>query len=136
MYGLENIAYISNDQLKKFYFFSNSDFFRDRDRLDGAVITFFENDRTEARLFLNPLSERYEAMKVSALTRAFGDEVGDPLRKEAAGNAFILREPLQGCDEDTRLAHLASVYETGPLMTLPMTGTAFTVVEGPTEGNA
>lgn len=117
LYGTANILEKDATSYRRCYYFLHADFFRRAAVLDGAIVAHTDGQRISARLCLNALSPRYEALKVSTVVRPFGTGIEDPLALEAAGSAFILDCDLDRRNEDPRLVYLQKKYNTGPLMT-------------------
>jgi hypothetical protein len=75
LYGLATVVSASSRQTYDCYFFYNSDFYRFREILDGAIIS----TEMQAKFLLNPLSSRYEQLKNSSLPKHLGNDVVDPV---------------------------------------------------------
>jgi hypothetical protein len=114
LYGLTDI--VSSQGASDCYFFFNSDFYRFRDIIDGAIVS----TESDARLLLNPLSPRYAQLKVSSLPRHLGDAVVDPLELESRGKAFIVDSNVDRTDKETVLIYLRKKYGLDDMMDLTM----------------
>jgi len=122
LYG--STCMISSKGSSDCYFFYNSDFFRYRNSLDGAIVS----TETEANLLLNPLSPRYNQFKNSSLSQLLGDAVIDPIQLERSGKAFLVDSDLDRNNKEQVLKYLREKYRIDDLMDLPMTylsGTLF-----------
>lgn len=104
LYGSTTIA--STERALGCYFFYNSDFYRFREILDGAIIS----TETRAKLLLNSLSPRYEQLKNSSLPKYLGDAVVDPIELESNALAFMLDGDVDRKDKETILAYLRKKY--------------------------
>lgn len=114
LYGSAHIFDRDCDHLRLCYFFYDSDFYRHAETLDAAVA--YENgDEVSAKLCLNPMSPRYEALRSSKLHAAFGGAVEDP-RLDV--DAFVLDSNAPRDDESRKLTYLQNKYDTKPLMTM------------------
>ena len=82
--------------IKTCYYFTHSDFFNNRDVLDGAFI-FGENS---GRLCINSLSPNYERVIESKFVNRFRPGVPDPIEQEKSGSAYILDADLPRNDEE------------------------------------
>jgi hypothetical protein len=87
-YGLRLVAGNREGRgiLKDAYYVDNSDFYRQRNVLDGIVV-----GRTMAGLFLNDHSPKYPELRDSRFRRLFGRYVCDPIELERMGEALYLR---------------------------------------------
>ncbi|MFL6600171.1 MAG: hypothetical protein ACJ8R9_02475 [Steroidobacteraceae bacterium] len=88
-------------------YFRDSDFFRYRATLDGAVITM-DLGGGEVQIFClaNDQSAKYEAFRGSPLPQAFPVGFYDPAAKEAAGEAVVIRGAFDRRNANVVLAHL------------------------------
>jgi hypothetical protein len=120
LYGTTNIFQLGQSRLKRCYFFRNSDFFRHRNTLDGAVVAEIEDQDISARLCLNPLSPRYEKLKASPLSASFGTAVVDPLKEEADGEAYLVDSDLDRTKTNEVLQFLQSKYRVDKIMNMDM----------------
>ena len=120
LYGSTNILQLGQSQLKRCYFFRNSDFFRHRDTLDGAVVAELDNQNISARLCLNPLSPRYDKLKASPLSACFGTAIVDPLKEESDGEAYLVDCDLDRGKKNEVLKFLQSKYGVDKIMDMDM----------------
>lgn len=116
LYGRTNILEMNAAGYKRCYYFRHADFFRRADVIDGAVVAHTDGKSISARLCLNSLSPRFQALRKSAVLRPFGSNVEDPEVLEAEGAAYIVDAVLDKKDEGRLLAYLQQKYATGPLM--------------------
>jgi hypothetical protein len=127
LYGSTRIIELDNQKLRHCYFFRNSDFHRCADVLDGAVVAHIIGNSLSAKLCLNPLSVRWEALRDSAFARPFGTAIEDPVESESAGIAFVVDADIDRKDEGAVLRFLQQKYSTRPLMKMDMGFTSATV---------
>jgi hypothetical protein len=120
LYGSTNIFQLGQSRLKRCYFFRNSDFFRHRDTLDGAVVAELDDQNISTRLCLNPLSPRYEKLKASPLSASFGTAIIDPLKEEADGEAYLVDCDLDRAKTNEVLQFLQSKYRVDKIMDMDM----------------
>lgn len=120
LYGRTNILELGSDGYRRCYFFRDSDFFRRRDVIDGAVAAHTDGSTITARVCLNPLSPRYEALRQSPVLQPFGTAIEDPLKLEASGTAFVLDADLDRRVEGPLLEYLQEKYSTHPLMKIDL----------------
>lgn len=127
LYGSTRILEMDNQGLRQCYFFRNSDFHRCADALDGAVVAHITGESLSAKLCLNPLAARWEALRDSGFAKRFGTAIEDPLESESAGIAFIVDTDIDRDDEGAVLRFLQQKYATKPLMKMDMGLTSATV---------
>jgi hypothetical protein len=120
LYGSTNIFQLGQPRLKLCYFFRNSDFFRHRETLDGAVVAEIVGQDISAQLCLNPLSPRYEKLKASPLSASFGTAVIDPLKEEADGDAYLVDCDLDRAKSNEVLQFLQTKYRVDKIMDMDM----------------
>lgn len=121
LYGSTNIVERSRIvPLRRCYFYRNSDFFRFREHVDGAVVAESDGEHVNLKLCLNPLSPRFNEFRVSRTRAAFGTGVLDPLVDEAEGGAFIVDCDLDRSRENDLLEFLRNKYGTDYLMQMDM----------------
>ena len=116
LYGRTNILEMNAAGYRRCYYFQHADFFRRADVIDGAVVAHTDGKSISAKLCLNSLSPRFQALRKSAVLRPFGTAVEDPESLEAEGSAYILDAALDRKEEGRLLAYLQQKYATGPLM--------------------
>lgn len=116
LYGTTNILERGASGFRRCYFFRNSEFYRHAQVFDGAIAASISGSQIHAKLCLNPLSKRCEALRYSAATAAFGAAVLDPEHEEKDGVAFIVTADIDRRDERKLLAHIESKYKTDALM--------------------
>jgi hypothetical protein len=120
LYDRANILEMNTDNYRRCYYFRNADFFRRAFVIDGAVAAYTDGKSITAKLCLNALSPRYQALRQSEVVHRFGTEVEDPMELEASGAAFILDCDLNRKEEGPLLAHLQAKYKTAPLMSFDL----------------
>lgn len=120
LYGSTNIFQLGQPHLTCCYFFRNSDFYRHKETLDGAVVAEIVGQSISARLCLNPLSPRYEKLKASPLSAAFGTAVIDPLKEEADGDAYLVDCDLDRTKSNEVLEFLQKKYRVDKIMNMDM----------------
>jgi hypothetical protein len=116
LYGRTNILEMNASGYRRCYYFRHADFFRRASIVDGAVVAHTDGKAISARLCLNSLSPRFEALRLSVILKPFGTAVEDPAALEANGTAFVLDSALDRRQEGPLLAYLQKKYSTGPLM--------------------
>lgn len=120
VYGKSGIVELDNSKYRACYFFRNSDFFRFRENLDGAVAAYSDGKELSATLCLNPLSLRYMEFKASPFVKAFGTAICDPVTDEKEGRAFIVDRDIDRNNQNSILEFLQQKYSTKPLMNMDM----------------
>jgi len=116
LYGLTRIIFDEKEpQVKDCYFFHNSEFYRYRHTIDGAIVS----TETQAKLLLNPLSPRYLGIEESSLRKHFGNAVVNPINLESEGKAFIVESDIDRLDCESVLSYLCTKYKIDNAMNLP-----------------
>lgn len=120
LYGSTRIFESDDSHMKECYFFHNSDFYRFKEYLDGAVVAFLVNSTVTMKLCLNPFSERWMKLRDSPFAAKFPNGLIDPLDEEATGKAYIADTDIDRKQSAAVLAYLQSKYATGPLFNMDM----------------
>jgi hypothetical protein len=116
LYGRTNILEMNAAHYRRCYYFRNADFFRRSSIIDGAIVAYTDGSSISAKLCLNSLSPRFQALRRSTVVLPFGSAVEDPMAREAEGTAFILDCDLDRKNEAPLLTYLQEKYATEPLM--------------------
>lgn len=116
LYGRANILEMNASGYRRCYYFRHADFFRRAEVIDGAVVAHTDGSSISAKLCLNSLSPRFQALRNSSVLKPFGTAVEDPESLEAEGTAFVLDAALDRKHEGPLLDYLRQKYGTGPLM--------------------
>lgn len=112
LYGSTNIAELNQSKLKECYFFRNSDFFRFKDQLDGAVVLYFTSESSATmKLCLNPYSKNWEALRDSPYAKKFLNGIIDPIADEATGNSYIADTNIDRNNKAAVLDYLQNKYK-------------------------
>lgn len=135
LYGRANILEMNASGYRRCYYFRHADFYRRADVIDGAVVAHTDGKSISAKLCLNALSPRFEALLASPVLKSFGTAVENPMALEAEGTAFILDADLDRKQQQPLLTYLQRKYGTGPLMAFDLGYTSAAIlVDG--EGGA
>jgi len=114
LYGITQLADLGKSPLNSYpcYFFSFSDFFRHKDVLDAAIVSYPdpESPSLHSIVCLNPHSERYANFKKSKLVSLFGTSVVDPPAQESDGTAYIADEAIDRRDVNAMIEYLRKKY--------------------------
>ena len=91
IYGIVSLNSFSWDgeiptEFKDCFFFSHSDFYNQREHLDGLII----GKSDVSLLCLNPYSEKYKELKNSALAWAMSPDIIDPNKLEKEGKIYVI----------------------------------------------
>jgi hypothetical protein len=133
LYGSTRIFEIERPGMRECYFFRNSDFYRYRDHLDGAVAAYVEGQTVTVKLCLNPYAEAWEALRDSPYARRFKVGLIDPVAEEAAGHAYIADSDMPRTDDASILRFLEQKYGLKMANNMDM-NLASAVVRVPREG--
>lgn len=128
LYGRTNILEMNASGFRRCYYFRHADFFRRADVIDGAVVAHSDGKSISAKLCLNSLSPRFQALRNSPVLEPFGTAVEDPEALEADGTAFVLDAALDRKLEGPLLNYLQQKYGTGPLMKFDMGYTSASIL--------
>lgn len=115
LFGSRSIVNMDEGGMRTCYFFTNSDFYRYRDSLDGAIVS----TESIARLLLNPYSKRFPELAQSSLFKLKELNAVDPTTEEKDGVAYIVEGDIDRNDEEVVLSFLRSKYGIEKIM--PMT---------------
>jgi len=92
LYGRKSI--IIGNKEKECYFFSHSEFIKNS-YLDGAIISYFDDDDSIKTSFcINPYSRNYKELKKSAILEVFQNSVIDPIELEQQGLIYIVDKDI------------------------------------------
>ncbi len=116
LYGSRSIMNLDKGGMRTCYFFANSDFYRYRDSLDGAIVS---TDST-ARLLLNPYSKLFTELARSSLSKLKELNAVNPTNEETEGRAYIVEGDLNRNDEALVLSYLRSKYRIERIMTMTL----------------
>ena len=120
LYGSAKVLGPDEKYIRKCYFFRNSEFYRLKNSLDGAVAAYLSGSTVTVHLCLNPYSENCEALRISPLAEAFSNGLVDPVAEEAEGSAYIVDPAIDRGNSSAVLQHLQSKYRRPRLMEMPM----------------
>lgn len=110
LYGSKTILTTGNKVLDvpiDCYFYSHSDFFNNKDILDGAFVV----GNSTLTLCVNPLSLNYPEFINSDFVTKFRPGVLDPLEQENLGKAFVIMGSIDRNDTSKLNSHLAQKYQ-------------------------
>lgn len=110
LYGSTKIFELDKKGLRECYCFRNSDFFRYRQDLDGAVAAFTTGDAVTMKLCLNTYSPRYQTPKSSPFAAQFPNGLIDPIADESAGHAYIADTDIDRRDSPAIIQYLQGKY--------------------------
>lgn len=113
IYGSKNVVdWAEGGAAKQCYYFGNSDFYRYRNRLDGAVLL---NDFGKGVFCLNDHSPNADRLRRSRLVEKFGPAVIDPPILEENGKAWVANGAIDRSDEIAVLNHVKCKYSLSEL---------------------
>ena len=109
LYGIKFVGdWSEGGEAKDCYYFSYSDFFRYRDRLDAVII--LKESSGDAILCLNDHSPNIETLRYSRLAARFEGRTTDSPKKEADGEIWIVDGEVDRSNEQAVLAFLREKY--------------------------
>jgi hypothetical protein len=116
LFGTENLVSLSLPHIITCYYFHESAFFRWRDSLDGALLTY-ENT---AQLCINSLSNRAEQFRQSELVVNLSEGLCDPKLEESNDHVMIVDCDIDRNESEKVLSYLRVKYHLNHLQTIPM----------------
>lgn len=128
IYGTTKIIEMNKSHFVNCYFFRYSDFYRYASTIDGAIVAHASDVDITAKLCLNPLSQKFTAIKSSPIVTFFGNAIEDPVDLENRGEAYIDDSDIKRNDQQAILRYLQSKYKTGPLMNMDLGYTTATTL--------
>ncbi|HZW13214.1 MAG TPA: hypothetical protein VFF81_08495, partial [Noviherbaspirillum sp.] len=128
LYGSTRIFQLKDQFMRTCYFFRNSDFYRYRDHLDGAVAAHLNGNTATVKLCLNPYSRRWKTLRDSPLARNFKLGLIDPIAEEKAGEAYIVDSDIDRRDEEAVITFLERKYGLEQAMNMDMIMASATVL--------
>jgi len=120
LYGSTRIFQLNQHYMRTCYFFRNSDFYRYRADLDGAVAAHLNGNTVTVKLCLNPHSPRWETLRDSPFARNFKLGLIDPIAEEKAGEAYIVDGDVDRRDEHAVITFLETKYGLEHAMNMDM----------------
>ncbi len=120
LYGSTSIFELDKPQMKECYFFRNSDFYRYRDFLDGAVAAKLQGDTLTMNLCLNPYGLKWRALGDSPFAKQFKTGLVDPIAQEKAGKAYIADTDLPRTNLIAVIKYLETKYGLTRIMNMDM----------------
>jgi hypothetical protein len=130
LYGSTRIFELDRPQMRECYFFRNSDFFRYREQLDGAVAAYLNGNTVTMKLCLNPYSPNWQALRDSPYAKQFKLGLIDPIAEEEAGEAYISDTDIPRSDESAVLKYLEQKYGLTKALNMDMNMASATVLVG------
>lgn len=88
------------------YYFENSDFFRYREILAGAIVSSSKN----CQLCINDLYSHAASFRNSSFRRIFKQGYCDPIELEQNNQAYIVNSNIDRCDKSAVLTYLGNKY--------------------------
>jgi hypothetical protein len=108
-------------KLKECYFFYDSDFFRFRNHLDGAIVAFIVNHTVTMKLCLNPYSERWQILRDSPFAAKLPNGLIDPVAEEGLGVSLLADTDINRKNKEDILNFLSAKYGVERLLNMDMT---------------
>jgi hypothetical protein len=119
-YGSTRIIERDKPGMRECYFFRNSEFYRYRDIVDGAVASFLTGETLTMKFCLNPLSPNYASLQSSSFASKFVHGLIDPVAEEKRGEAYIADGNVDRNSAGAVLAYLQKKYNLNPLMNMDL----------------
>ena len=121
LYGSTRVFELNGDgHHRTCYFFRNSDFYRFRDVLDGAYVTYLTGNALTVKLCLNPHSANWEKLRDSPFAARVKDGLIDPIAEEKEGIAYIVDDEVGRDDSGAVMHYLHGKYGLVQAMNIDM----------------
>ena len=121
LYGSTRVFELNGDgHHRTCYFFRNSDFYRFRDVLDGAYVTYLTGDTLTVKLCLNPHSTTWQQLRDSPFAARLQNGLIDPVAEEKEGAAYIVDGEVERSDEGAVMRYLHVKYGLKQAMSIDM----------------
>ncbi len=117
LYGRRLLIHTEDEHDDRYcYYFDNSEFFRHRNVLTAAIVSF-EN---RCQLCINDLHPDAEAFRKSAFRNLFGEGYIDPVEFESRGDAYIVDGSVDRRDEMAVTRFIIDKYRCGMVQSLDL----------------
>jgi hypothetical protein len=121
LYGSTRVFELNGDgHHRTCYFFRNSDFYRFRDVLDGAYVTYLTGNTLTMKLCLNPHSTKWQQLRDSPFAARLKNGLIDPFAEENEGAAYIVDGDVERSDEGAVMRYLHEKYGLKQAMNIDM----------------
>ena len=121
LYGSTRVFELNGDgHHRTCYFFRNSDFYRFRDLLDGAYVTYLTGNTLTVKLCLNPHSPKWEQLRDSPFAGRLKNGLVDPVAEEKAGTSYIVDGDVERSNEGAVMRYLHEKYGLKQAMNIDM----------------
>jgi hypothetical protein len=120
LYGSTRVFELDHPEMKECYFFKNSDFFRYREDMDGAVAAYLIENTLTMKLCINPYSPNWMVLRDSPYATQFKLGLIDPVAEEAAGKAYIADTDISRNNPAAVLRYLEQKYGLKRAMNMDM----------------
>jgi len=129
LFGIKTVVdWGSGNTGRDCYYFTESDFFRYRDRLDAVIVMKESNGK--GVLCLNDYSPNIDALRTSPLAASLAPGVRDPARMEADGQIWLADCGIDRSNENAVIQFLKEKYGLSDRTTsMPMNYVSATVIE-------
>ena len=128
LYGSTRVFELNGDgRHRTCYFFRNSDFYRFREVLDGAYVTYLTGDSLTVKLCLNPYSANWERLRDSPFAARLKNGLIDPIAEEVEGVSYIVDGDVERTDEGAVMKYLHEKYKLVQAMNMDMGMTTATI---------
>ena len=120
LYGTTRVFPLEGRRMRTCYFFRNSEFYRQRGTLDGAVAAHLAGHTITMKLCLNPYSANWQSLKASPFATKFPTGLVDPYEEEKDGSAYVADGAIDRSDSAAVLRFLEQKYGQSRLMNMDM----------------
>jgi hypothetical protein len=120
LYGSTKAFTLEDSALRECYFFHQSDFYRFRDQIDGALVAFNYGDLVTMKLCLNPYAPRWQALRDSPFASKLPNGLIDPITEEAIGYSYVADTNIDRNNQEAVLNYLRAKYSKPTMLTMEM----------------
>jgi hypothetical protein len=128
LYGSTRVFELNGDgRHRTCYFFRNSDFYRFREVLDGAYVTYLTGDTLTIKLCLNPYSPKWERLRDSPFAAQLENGLIDPIAEEKEGISYVVDGDVERTNGSAVMEYLHEKYKLVQAMNIDMGMTTATI---------
>ncbi|MBE7366209.1 hypothetical protein [Ramlibacter pallidus] len=129
LYGSTRVFELNGDgHHRTCYFFRNSDFYRFRNVLDGAYVTYLNGNTLTVKLCLNPYSSKWKSLRDSPFAARLKNGLIDPFGEEGEGAAYVIDGEVDRSNPGAVIRYLEEKYGLKQAMNIDMGMTSASIL--------